>query len=267
MKTITKGNASICDHKASQLTSEFHPTDMHVICGKGNHVYNHKGNVRFRLTVAISVESYIAAPNRYMKSAIVEKIVKSIGPTMVRQDTVTKRWYFLGQKDSREKVGQVMRMMVSKIQSSDIKSERKKRRDSSLAKTASSPKENNSVDLWSSPSRPLSSQSSEAMHAFEKVVRPAEETSVTWPDSAALRSSAPLLSKDLCVHPDDVISNTPPIVLCPDEVLSSVPPCLSQQSSTDWFDDKDMDLSAEDLENMELFADFFETFASAPSSN
>ena len=210
----------------------------------------------------MSVERYISAPNRSVKSAIVQQIAASIGPKMVRLDEATNRWYFLGNKDSREKVGQVIRLMVTKIQSSDSKGRETQnlRVPSPVNKSGSSLEEINSVEPSSTPPRPMSSQPSRGMRVLKK--GSTKETSGVLPDSTTLSSTTlrgP--SKEYDVFPDDMVSDISPGVLYPQEVSSSIPPCLTHQSSTDWFDDDEMDLSCADLADTEVFEDFFEAFA------
>jgi hypothetical protein len=265
MTMATSKKASRCTG-TTQLPTGFCPTADHVICGKGNPVYNHKGNVRFRLIIAMSVERYIAAPNRSVKSAIVQKIAASIGPKMVRLDVATNRWCLLGNKESREKVGQVIRVMVTRIQSSDSKGRETQnlRVPSPVNKSGSSLEEITSVEPSSTPPRPLSSQPSQGMRVLKKGVGSTKLTSGVLPDSTTLSSTTlrgP--SKDHDVFPDDMVSGISPGVLYPQEVSSSIPPCLTHQSSTDWFDDDEMDVSCADLADTEVFDDFFETFALA----
>jgi hypothetical protein len=196
-----------------------------------------------------------------MKSAIVRQIATSIGPTMVRLDAATNTWYLLGKKDSREKVGQIIRLMASKIQPSNSNG----RAMENLYSPSGANKSASWLDEITSVESPLSSQSSPlGKHVLEKEVGSTSETIAVLPDSTTLSSTTLLEpSKNYDFLPYDVVPDISPRDWFPQEVSSSIPPCLTHQSSTDWFHEDEMDLSFADLADTEVFEDFFETFALA----
>eukprot|EP00980_Cylindrotheca_fusiformis_P011223 scaffold2574_cov98-Cylindrotheca_fusiformis.AAC.13 len=101
------------------LPSHFHPGNWDVICHSGKDVHNHGNNL----------QSYVKAKSRSQKSAIISEIVTSIressthGGGFVRLDNNTCRWYEVGDKVARDKVGQTLRDI------SNAKANKKRKRE------------------------------------------------------------------------------------------------------------------------------------------
>eukprot|EP00980_Cylindrotheca_fusiformis_P011217 scaffold2574_cov98-Cylindrotheca_fusiformis.AAC.7 len=97
------------------LPSDFRPGNWDVICHNGKDVHEHIGNRRFRVCIENNIQSYSKAKSRSKRSAIISEIVTSIressthGGGFVRLDCYTRRWYEVGDKVARDKVGQTLR--------------------------------------------------------------------------------------------------------------------------------------------------------------
>eukprot|EP00980_Cylindrotheca_fusiformis_P005561 scaffold1177_cov79-Cylindrotheca_fusiformis.AAC.3 len=120
------------------LPSHFQPGNWDVVCHSGKEAHNHVGNRRFRLCIENNIQSYSAAKSRSEKSAIISEIVTSIresstqGGGFVRLDSNTRRWYEVGDKVARDKVGQTLR------DSSNTKVNKKRRREVNFAQASPS---------------------------------------------------------------------------------------------------------------------------------
>ena len=55
-----------------QMLEELGPYD--VICGRSSMAYNNTGNRRFRVTINMNLERYIAAPSRHAKSQVIREV-------------------------------------------------------------------------------------------------------------------------------------------------------------------------------------------------
>eukprot|EP00980_Cylindrotheca_fusiformis_P011219 scaffold2574_cov98-Cylindrotheca_fusiformis.AAC.9 len=105
------------------LPSDFHPGNWDVICHSGKDAHNHGNNL----------QSYVKAKSRSEKSAIISEIVTSIRESsthaggFVRLDSCAHRWYEVGDKVARDKVGQTLR------DSSNAKVTKKRKREAHLS--------------------------------------------------------------------------------------------------------------------------------------
>lgn len=91
---------------------DYQPTNTDVLCGRGSCYFHHEGNERFRDLVQASLESYTLCKSRMEKSKMVFTIVAEIrgmGGHFLRKDTKSDRWYDIGDKLAREKVGHALR--------------------------------------------------------------------------------------------------------------------------------------------------------------
>mmetsp|Transcript_27381 Transcript_27381/g.66485 ORF Transcript_27381/g.66485 Transcript_27381/m.66485 type:complete len:149 (-) Transcript_27381:532-978(-) len=104
---------------AKVLRIGYAPGGWDVICHSSKETEEHIGNRRFNLCIEIHVEAYKKAKLRVNKSAVISDIVGSIrassatGGGFVRFDMETRRWYEVGDKIARDKVGQSLRMCSS----------------------------------------------------------------------------------------------------------------------------------------------------------
>jgi hypothetical protein len=94
----------------SQLGVDFQPSDVSVICGRGEANYNHEGNRWFRRHASMIVERYSRADSKAAKSALVLNVV-----TMIRQagghfcKYERGTWYEVGDRCARAKVSAFFR--------------------------------------------------------------------------------------------------------------------------------------------------------------
>ena len=105
-----------------QLPVGYIPSKYDVICGRGKDCFNHIGNRRFRVTIAINLKTYLEAKNKIDKSMVVNAIVDQVREAspqggFVKLDRQTGTWYALDADGSREKVGHAMRDAISASQS------------------------------------------------------------------------------------------------------------------------------------------------------
>lgn len=86
-----------------------------VICGRHKAAFDNIGNRRFRITVALSLARYKAAPIREDKSIIIHSVValvRSCGGRFLQRQK--EAWVELDDKMAHEKVGHALRDMASK---------------------------------------------------------------------------------------------------------------------------------------------------------
>ena len=91
------------------FSADFTPGPYDVICGRGNGVWNHKGNQFLRTLIQHGKQRYGSAQTKRQRSDVVSDIVavvRSKGHGFVKRNN-SNRWYEVGDYLSREKVGQV----------------------------------------------------------------------------------------------------------------------------------------------------------------
>lgn len=103
------------------LSDDFVPGDYDVICGRGKVCFNHIGNRRFRVTIAMNLKKYMESKSKLEKSLVVNSIVEQVRDAspnggFVKRDPLTGNWFALGADASREKVGHAMRDAISSTQ-------------------------------------------------------------------------------------------------------------------------------------------------------
>jgi hypothetical protein len=120
LQAITSEQTDTCEVEAafglktgrSQLGVDFQPSDLSVICGRGNY-RNHSGNHRFHLLASTFVGRYSQADSKTTKSALVFNIV-----TMIRQagghfcKYEKGVWFEVGDRIAREKVSAFFRNIL-----------------------------------------------------------------------------------------------------------------------------------------------------------
>lgn len=134
-------DAPSCTAKGTLLPPNFEPSNYDVICGRGKACANWIGNRRFRVTIAMNKEQYLAAPTKLDKSVVVDQIAKTIKNTspnggFVKKDEETGRWYKITDQAARDKVGHAMRDAVAAPQK---KARRKQARRRSSRRRKTSP--------------------------------------------------------------------------------------------------------------------------------
>jgi len=110
------------DEKAEKAPTEkeflhygFQPGKWDVICHNGKDPKSHVGNQRFKVLVQNYLSSYTKANSRCLKSGVITDIIATIRSKstqnggFVRYDDAQKRWYEVGDKVARDKVGHSLR--------------------------------------------------------------------------------------------------------------------------------------------------------------
>lgn len=99
--------------KAQVLVDNFEPGKWDVICGRGKRSFNHFGNRRFRILVAVNLRSYVSATSQLQKAIIIKRIVDQIREASPNggfvERNVNGQWYEIGTERAREKVGHTLR--------------------------------------------------------------------------------------------------------------------------------------------------------------
>lgn len=92
------------------LGDRFEPGHWDVICGRGKHSYNHIGNRRFRIRIAIKFRDYVHANTSKIKWDIIDQIhhdveeTSSYGCGFVKQNHANKIWYGLPTSIAQQKI-------------------------------------------------------------------------------------------------------------------------------------------------------------------
>jgi hypothetical protein len=85
-----------------------------VVCGRQKEAFRNVGNRRFRVTVSLFMEKYVAAPTRQCKSKVISAVAEQVqanGGRFLRRRN--NEWVELDDKQAKEKVGHALRDMAS----------------------------------------------------------------------------------------------------------------------------------------------------------
>lgn len=102
-ETISSQEAAECGYT---------PGTYDVLSGRGRTSLNHVGNRRFRATVRLYLDEYLAATSRLEKTEVVMKVVHAVhqtGGRFLKRDPATGKWVAIGEKRARERVGHALR--------------------------------------------------------------------------------------------------------------------------------------------------------------
>ncbi|CAB9517741.1 Nitrilase family, member 2 [Seminavis robusta] len=94
------------------MPENFVPNEIHVICGRGKKIFEHKGNERFRNLIKEHLESYKAAHSKVQKTVIVSAVydTQTEGEgAFVKHNFRTRRWVVVTEYAAREKISQCFR--------------------------------------------------------------------------------------------------------------------------------------------------------------
>lgn len=111
-----------------QPVEMYSPSSYDCICGRGKQIYNHIGNVRFRLIVSLHMERYVVARSRLDKALVVASVVDSVqakNGRFIKMDDTTKTWIELIDHVTREKVGHALRDAICAREKDTKQSNRK----------------------------------------------------------------------------------------------------------------------------------------------
>jgi len=124
------------------LSKDFKPGDYDVICARGKQAYNHPGNRRFRDVVEENLADYSNCQTKLDKSLVVSKIVDSTrqaSPEGGFVKNVEGRWYEVGDRNAREKVGQAFRDLLHTQYRSSTKAKALRKKERAASPAPSSP--------------------------------------------------------------------------------------------------------------------------------
>ena len=151
------------------MPKDFTPGPSHVICAKGKQPKEHRANILLKSLVKANLDEYSECSTKLERSFIVSRILKTIRQDggFVRQ--VEGRWYEVGDRNAREKIGQAFRDLLHTQFRSSTKAKasiRKERGEDSLShstnsRSRASPSNTKKVKHSSyirSPSAPLQSE-------------------------------------------------------------------------------------------------------------
>ena len=98
------------------------PGPYDVLCGRCKSSFNHVGNRRFRVTISMNVERYLATRSRHEKSALIVSVVRMLREEVGARFLKKKgnAYVELGEKQAREKVGHALRDLAVHQQQSTM---------------------------------------------------------------------------------------------------------------------------------------------------
>lgn len=154
------------------LAASFQPSDRDVICARGKTARDHPGNVWFRALIESHMEEYAQCETKLDKSFLVSNIIKLVRREAPEGGFVKNfadgTWYEVGDRLSREKIGQTFRDMLHTQYRSSTKAKAviRRQRASATADSTTLPKAapKNTKKTAQSPTPP-SSNDSEASRA------------------------------------------------------------------------------------------------------
>jgi hypothetical protein len=87
-----------------------------IICGRNKLAFNNIGNRRFRITITLVLDRYMAATTKLDTSNVIKyvsNIVRENGGRFLKRSRDDRRWIELDEKEIREKVGHALRDAVT----------------------------------------------------------------------------------------------------------------------------------------------------------
>jgi hypothetical protein len=111
--------SSQIDNVKLKVDDEIGPYD--VICGRNGAAFNNTGNRRFRVTIEINIQQYVAATSRNEKSNVISSVLKMMrgcGGRFLKKRG-SHSWIDIGDQRAREKVGHALRDRAVKTISRD----------------------------------------------------------------------------------------------------------------------------------------------------
>lgn len=108
---------SDCSSGRRKINAPSHADDRTVVCGRGKGAYNRPGNKRFRSLIRSYLPSYLNAPNKLQKGAVIQRIAydaEAQGLQFVRKtNDLRDEWCELDAKERRDKIGHAIREAVA----------------------------------------------------------------------------------------------------------------------------------------------------------
>jgi len=176
------------------LQPGFRPGPLDVLCARGKNAYDHEGTARFRDIVKDHAEIYAKCSGKYEKSKIVSKIVNAVREAspyggFVRR--INQKWYEVGDRAAKEKIGQTFRDLLHTKYSSSTKAKAKVR-----VQRRTMLREGQESESYASSSQPESA-------CLSKVVSPNKATS----QAKNTTKGSGLLGSDVSMHSSDMTSS------------------------------------------------------------
>lgn len=87
-----------------------------IKCGRHRDAFNNVGNRRFRITISLNIERYLAASTRREKAEVIGSIIELVegnGGCFLKWSVQRQDWIALNSKQARAKVGHAMRDMIT----------------------------------------------------------------------------------------------------------------------------------------------------------
>ena len=94
------------------------PTEIDVICGSGNDISQHPGNIRFRLILANHYQQYSEAATRTEKVKVTRAAYDEVirpGARFLKKDPIFQKWFLASPKVGRDKISYTLRGASSKV--------------------------------------------------------------------------------------------------------------------------------------------------------
>lgn len=135
-QTIASSSAATCFlREFKPLANNFAPGPCDVICARGKAPFSHAGNIKFRQIITDHLDAYSNTATRVAKSNIVTKIVDMVRKSSPLGGFVKHydgKWYEVGDRIAREKVGQGFRDILHTKYISSHKCKKRRRTDEEI---------------------------------------------------------------------------------------------------------------------------------------
>jgi hypothetical protein len=189
------------DFRMKKLRSSggYQPTASDVLCGRGQTNVSHDGNQRFRASIGLHLDSYLAAKNRLGKTLLVAEIVKRVresGGKFLKKDRKSGEWFDIGDKQACEKVGHALRdAHAERIRNHDAHGKQSQISSRTTATTAANATQTN-ID-----SAPKDDPSALSMLLKQPLISVTCSLSSCHGCRNCLDEMGPLLSREDCLSP------------------------------------------------------------------
>ncbi|CAB9521543.1 Nitrilase family, member 2 [Seminavis robusta] len=160
------------------LADDFVPGPGHVICAKGKQAKQHPANRMLKNLVQSKLKEYSECPSKLERSFIVSAILKTIRQNGGFVRNINGKWFDIGDRNSKEKIGQLFRDNLSHMFKSSTKAKASIRRQKRNSSGDSASGSSNDSDKNESP--PQRAKSTYTFPISEVTI----DTSAPQPDAA-----------------------------------------------------------------------------------
>jgi hypothetical protein len=161
------------------LADDFVPGPGFVICAKGKQAKQHPANRLLRSLVHAKLKEYSDCPSKLERSFIVSVILKKIRQNGGFVRNINGQWYDIGDRNSKEKIGQTFRDSLSHMYRSSTKAKATVRRHNKRSSSGDS--DSSSSD--SSPPNASSPQAAKSIYNFPTAEVIIDNKSAVEPDT------------------------------------------------------------------------------------